>query len=220
MRARVAVAWPSFDPCDRVGKRNQRELKLWGLLPLHYCGRCLPNATPLLLYIKPIADRPTQPHEVRAGAGIARTEGGKPTNFAKPMAEWDIVKAAALKILGKDAEVPDMPDSIQKVADELGKSDGEFDKAREDCENKLLAVQNGNDAVRNNLKQFVGKIEKSDFKLNSKNPQDLKKILQARKLLTDRLNAAVKAYENDDKMLDEVDKHLIQLGKYKPKAGL
>jgi hypothetical protein len=135
------------------------------------------------------------------------------------MAEWDITKASALKILGKDAEVPDMPDVVQKAADDMGKANQEFDKAREDCESKVLAVQNANDALRNALKQFEGKIEKADFKLNSKKPDDLKKIVQARKLLTDRLNHAVQYYEKNDKMLDEVDKHLIQLGKYKPTAG-
>jgi hypothetical protein len=135
------------------------------------------------------------------------------------MAEWDIAKAAALKILGQDGEVPDVPDFIQKAADSMGKANQEFDKSREDCEAKLLAVQNANDAVRNGIKQFGAKLEKSDFKLDSKKKDDLKKILQARKLLTDRINAAIKYYNDDDKMLDEVDKHVIQLGKYKPKPG-
>ena len=108
------------------------------------------------------------------------------------MAEWDIAKAAALKILGKDGEVPDMPGLVQTAADNLGKADQAFDEAREDCEAKLLAVQNANDAVRNALQQFQGKIEKSDFKLDSKNKDNVKKIQQAQKLLTDRLNAAIK----------------------------
>jgi len=135
------------------------------------------------------------------------------------MALWDIAKAAALKILGKDGEVPDMPDIVQTAADNMGKASDAFDKCREDCEAKLLALQNANDAVRNSLKQFQAKIDASDFKLDSKNKDDLKKIQQARKLLSDRLSSATKHYTDDDKMLDEVDKHLIQLGKYKPKPG-
>ena len=43
-------------------------------------------------------------------------------------AEWDKAKAAALKILGKDAEVPDMPDVVQKAANTLGKALQDFDK--------------------------------------------------------------------------------------------
>jgi predicted RNase H-like nuclease (RuvC/YqgF family) len=132
-------------------------------------------------------------------------------------AEWDKVKAAALKILGKDAEVPDMPDVVQKSADSVTKARDDFDKAREECEGKVLALQNSNDAVKNALKQFEAKIEKSDFKLDIKNKENMKKVQQARKLLTERINAAAKYWEGDDKMLDELDKHIEQLGKYKPK---
>ena len=135
------------------------------------------------------------------------------------MAEWDKAKAEALKVLGDGAEVPDFPDTIQKAADEMGKASDGLNKSREDCESKLLALQNANDAVRNALKQFEAKIEKSDFKLDSKNKDTLKKIQKARKLLTDRLNRGIKYYNEDDKMLDELDKHLIQLGNYKPKPA-
>src|SRR2546423_8824664 len=70
------------------------------------------------------------------------TTGRAQAKLIRLMAEWDNLKAAALKILGKDGEVPDMPDNIQKSADALGKANGEFNKSREDCEAKLLAVEN------------------------------------------------------------------------------
>ena len=136
------------------------------------------------------------------------------------MATWDAAKAAALKILGPDAEVPDVPNNLLSQGDTLQKANDAFDKAREDCEAKLLAVQNVNDSIRNGIKQFLAHIEKSDFKLDAKNPQDQKKIQQARKILVDKINFAIKAYSDDDKMLDEVDKHLVQLGKYSPKGSL
>ena len=104
-----------------------------------------------------------------------------------------------------------MPDVVQKAADTLGKALQDFDKVREECEGKVLALQNANDAVKNALKQFGAKIEKSDFKLDAKNKENLKKIQQARKLLSDRVTAAVKHWEADDKMLDELDKHIEQL---------
>jgi septal ring factor EnvC (AmiA/AmiB activator) len=135
------------------------------------------------------------------------------------MASWETVQAAALKILGDGAKVPDAPDNIAKAIAEVGKSNTELDKSREDIEAKLLAVQNGNDVVRNSLKQFDAKIEKSDFELDSKNKENLKKIQKARKVLTDYLDKAIKAWGDDDKILDELDKHVIQLGKYKPKSG-
>ena len=83
------------------------------------------------------------------------------------------------------AKVPDVPDNITKAVADVGKSNAELDKSRDDIEAKLLAVQNGNDAVRNSLKQFDAKIEKSDFELDSKNKENLKKIQKARKVLTD-----------------------------------
>jgi hypothetical protein len=132
---------------------------------------------------------------------------------------WDKAKASALKILGDSGKVPDLPDTVDKAADTLDKADDAFDKSREDCEAKLLAVQNGNDAVRNTLKQFLAKVAKSDFELDSKNKDDAKKIQKARQILTDTLNSAIKAYDSDDKVLDEVDKHLIQMSKYKPTPG-
>jgi len=135
------------------------------------------------------------------------------------MAQWDIVKAAAVKLLGPDAEVPDMPDSVQTAADAMGKASGEFDKARADCEAKLLVLENSNDAVRNGLKQLLAKVEKSDFKLNPKEKDNAKKIAQARALLVAKVNSGIKMYNDDDKMLDEVNKHLVQLGNYKPKPG-
>ena len=134
-------------------------------------------------------------------------------------AEWDKSKAAALKILGSKGKVPDMPGPVEKAAEGMGKANDELDKVREDMEAKVLALQNANDAVKNGLKQFLAKMEKDDLGLDSKSKDDLKRIQQARKLLTDRLQAGVKHYETDDKMLDELDKHIIQLGKYKPKPA-
>ena len=131
---------------------------------------------------------------------------------------WDKAKADALKILGNKGEVPDLPGSVDSAGDTLGKANGEFDKAREALEAKVLAVQNANDGVSNSLKQFRAKIEKSDFKLDSKDKDDQKKIQQARDALVGVIDDAIKAYADDDKMLDEVDKHLEQLGKYQCKA--
>jgi Fe2+ transport system protein B len=141
------------------------------------------------------------------GEGVSTMSGG-----------WDKWKDQALKILGKDAEVPDWPDVLEKAGDSMDKAREEFNKVREECESKILALQNSNDAVKNALKQFEAKIEKSDFNLKTdNNKENLKKVLQARKLLTDILTTSVKHWEADDKVLDELDKHVEQLGKYKPK---
>ena len=131
-------------------------------------------------------------------------------------AVWDKAKAEALKILGKDADVPDLPAPIDKAGDALSKANDDFDKCRDDLEGKLVAVQNANDAVRNLLKQFEAKVDKSDFDLDPKKKDDAQKIQKAKKILVDALTTGIKHREADDKMLDELDKHVIQLGKYKP----
>ena len=132
---------------------------------------------------------------------------------------WDKAKGDALKILGAKGNVPDMPDTVEKAADVMGKADDEFVKGRKALEANVLALENANDGVVNSLKQFVAKIETSDFGLDLKNKDDLRKILQARQMLLAKLNTGIKQRQNDDKMLDELDKHIEQLGKYKPKAG-
>jgi hypothetical protein len=132
-------------------------------------------------------------------------------------AVWDKAAAAAQKIVGKDGKIPDLPASLDKAGDDREKAQDEFDKARDECEDKLVKVQNANDAVKNGTKQFLAKIEKDDLGLDPKKKEDLKKIQQARKVLTDIIEKVIKNNTDDDKMLDELDKHLVQLGKYKPK---
>ena len=134
-------------------------------------------------------------------------------------ATWDQARADALKILGDKGEVPKSPDAIDKAAKNRSKAWDEFHKSQGALEAKLEATENANDAARNALKLFLAKIEKSDFNLNSKDKDDLKKIQQARKLLTDLLDTAIKAREDEDKMLDELGKHLNQLYSYQPKPG-
>ncbi len=129
------------------------------------------------------------------------------------MADWDKAKAAALKILGAKAQVPDLPPTVGKASDEFDKANDAFKASREDCESKLLDIENANDAFKNAVKQFMAQVEKSNFQLDPKN--DAKKIQQAEKLLTAELKAALKIFETNEKMLDELDKHLIQMNKYK-----
>jgi hypothetical protein len=132
------------------------------------------------------------------------------------MAEgYDKVKAAALKVLGNKGKVPDLPDTIKKAQTSWDKAYEEFTKSREACEAKLLAMQNANDATRNAAKQFGAKLEKSDFNLDSNDKDDQKKIQQAQDLLSGYIDDAVKRLEKNDKTLDELDKHLIQMAKYK-----
>ena len=130
---------------------------------------------------------------------------------------WEIVKAKAEKILGKGAKVPDAPDAINKINDDYWASKEEFNSAREDCESKLVDLDNANSAKINIIEQFRATIEKNDFELDEK--KDAKIIQQAQKTLLTAVDNAIKRLGQTDKVLNELTKHLIQMGKYKQAAG-
>jgi len=133
------------------------------------------------------------------------------------MADWDKAKAQALKALGDGAEVPDLADPILKASKAFDDVNTAFKASREACEAKLLELDNANAAFLNALEQFRARIEKNDFKLDAK--KDAKKIQQAQKLLTGELDGAIRELKVNDKTLGDLDKHMIQLGKYKQSSS-
>lgn len=129
--------------------------------------------------------------------------------------DWDKTQAAAMKILGRDGDIPDAPANIEKSIADVQKLLDVVDKSREDLESKITDVENANDAVNNLLKKLHAQVEKSDLGLDPKKKEDLKKIQQARKILLDRIAHGTKVHDDLAKTLDELDKHAIQLSKYK-----
>ena len=133
------------------------------------------------------------------------------------MSDWDKARAQALKILGDGAEVPERPDTVSKAIKAFAEMSKAFTAAREACEGKLLEMDNANAAFLNAVQQFKARVEKSDFKLDPK--KDAKKIQQAQGILAGELDLAIKELQVNDKLLDELDKHMIQLGKYKQSSS-
>ena len=133
------------------------------------------------------------------------------------MADWNKAKAQALKILGDGAEVPDLADPILKASKAYNDTNTAFKESREAAEAKLLEMDNAAAAFLNALQQFRSRVEKSEYNLDAK--KDAKKIQQAQKILTGELDGAIKELKVIDKTLDELDKHMIQLGKYKQSSG-
>ena len=126
---------------------------------------------------------------------------------------WDAAQKQALKILGAGATVPDKPNTITKALADWDKVGAEFKSAREACEEKVLAMDNANSALVNAMEQFRTRIEKNNFELDPK--KDQQKIDQARKLLLADIDGSLKQGKDNDKVLEELNKHLIQVGKYK-----
>jgi len=132
--------------------------------------------------------------------------------------DWDKARAQALKVLGDGAEVPDLPEAVLKANKSFKSANDEFKAAREACEAKLLEVDDANAAFLNAVQQFRARVEKNDFKLDAK--KDAKKIQAAQKGLTAEIDLGVKELQSNDKVLGDLDKHMIQLGKYKQSSSM
>ena len=122
--------------------------------------------------------------------------------------------AKALKILGDGAKVPDVSAKVLKVFGESNEAQKVFFTSRDDCVEKVAALDDKITGCVNALEHFRAEIEREDFELDPK--KDAKKIKQAKALLFAEVDAQIKACKSDDKSLDELDRHLVLLKKYKP----
>jgi hypothetical protein len=132
--------------------------------------------------------------------------------------EIEAAKAAAKKVLGDKAKIPAPKPVLSTAADQANKAFLVFDKAREDLEAKLLALQNTQSSWKNALEQYADALEASDFDLDPKDKDDAKKIEQAQKIFADWAKNALDILDENVKNLDELDKHMMNITKYKPKA--
>lgn len=130
---------------------------------------------------------------------------------------WNSDSQRALKILGDGAKVPDLPGGVTKANEGWDKAYEAFVSSRDGTLEKLLDMDNANSAAMNAVQQFRAKLEKENFELDPK--KDAKKIEQARRLLIGNLDEAIKAYKTNDKSIDELTRHLEQVGKYKPSTA-
>ena len=110
---------------------------------------------------------------------------------------WDKARAAAAKILLPNHVVlPDEAPDIKRVRAAFQYALTDFNKllAANMLVSNLASMRTWNAKMQTVFKQFLAQIQKSDFNLNPKNKDDLKKIQQARKILCDVLNHVLKDY--------------------------
>jgi hypothetical protein len=131
---------------------------------------------------------------------------------------WSATKGKAQKILGKDAKIPE-PKSLDKLRDDWWTAFAAYQKACEDMEDKILALQKSGASVKLTLKQFGDKLDDESFGLNEKDKEDAKKIKDAHDVLMGWVQDTEKDIDNDIGGLDELDKHVIDFRKYKPKQA-
>jgi hypothetical protein len=128
----------------------------------------------------------------------------------------DDVVAEAMKILGKDAKVPTVDKFVQKPSSDRAQAGTDFTKNVNDLNTSLVAYQNACSSLVNGVEAYINIIAKEDFGLDSKKKDDVKKIAQAKKILTGFYTEAKKGIEGDVKSLDGFDKNLAAFTKFKP----
>jgi hypothetical protein len=128
------------------------------------------------------------------------------------LGSWDVATAKALKILGDGAKVPKL-----RIRSRLPKTKPPKPlrcSTPDACVEKLADLDDTITSYANTVEHFRAEIEKDDFELDAK--KDAKKIKQAKAILFGVLDGEIKSCKDDDKSLDELDRHLVLLKKYKP----
>jgi len=132
---------------------------------------------------------------------------------------WNEAKAAAMKILGDKAKIPEPKSNQAKLAADYAKADKEYDAAVDVLQSKILALQNMASTAKNAIKQYAEVISKSNFGLDTKDADNKEKIEQAQKLLDGYLDDQIEVHETNIKNLDELDKHSMAISKYESKTS-
>jgi hypothetical protein len=132
------------------------------------------------------------------------------------MGKWlESCQQQASKILGDKAEFPDERPDMAKSQDDYGKAADAFNDARSKLEDVIQDFENAITTFENGLKTNRAAYEKEDFGLDKKNKDDQKKIAQALKIFMDFFARIQKKVDDRYKEIEELNKHAIQLSKYK-----
>ena len=112
------------------------------------------------------------------------------------------------KILGKNAFSPAFRSEAIDALDDADIAAAALNKQRKDM---LRMVEDYEDVIakiRNAAKQYIAKIAKADFDLDEKKPDEKKKLMQARKILTDSMNDLDRQCQDSLKTVDAIEKAL------------
>ncbi|HEX3747106.1 MAG TPA: hypothetical protein VHW09_24385 [Bryobacteraceae bacterium] len=131
--------------------------------------------------------------------------------------DWNKTVAGAKKILGASAKISTgKMAAVFKNADEGNKHSAQFNESRSAIEKKIAEMQTSAAKVKISLSQADDEISDDDYNLDPKKPDEKKKIDQAQALFTKFFQEEKSIMDDYNKTLDDLDKHIIQLTKYKP----
>jgi hypothetical protein len=148
---------------------------------------------------------------------VAEAAGGRDRR-RRMAVTWDTAKSKAIKILGKDAKIPE-PKAIGKLGGDLNAAWDAYHKSRDDLEDKVLDLQKMSASLKLTLQQFADKIDDEDFGLDEKNKEDAKKIKEAQSMFDDWSKYLIDVADSNIDNLEELDKHLVNIKKYKQKQA-
>jgi hypothetical protein len=131
---------------------------------------------------------------------------------------WDKLEdqqQKANKVLGDGATMPDEKVDVQGIIDKANDSFAKFKKGRDDLGTVVENLEDAIDAIKNGMKRVQAYYATADFGLDKKNKDDAKKIDQAQKIFSTFFAQQLALAAKWEKDLDEMQKHLAQLGDYK-----
>jgi len=130
------------------------------------------------------------------------------------MAGWRDTLAAAQKIIGKDGKLPRPAVDPGTTFPVVNKGFEAFDVSRSDLEKKLVGLEDALSKAKHALQQYYDMVDGEDFGLDTKDPEDKKKIDAAVKLL---LGFMKEQQTNADVHLDrlsKLDRVLVDLRRF------
>ena len=129
---------------------------------------------------------------------------------------WTKTVADAKRILGSGAKIPlgKMSVVLKNVVDG-NKHTPAVEAARDALEKQILEMQNAGSKIKNSLALADDEVSDYDYGLDPKKPDDKKKIDQAQALFTKFFQSSEQEIDDFIKATNELNKHVIQLGKYK-----
>ena len=130
-------------------------------------------------------------------------------------APLDEQETKAKAVLGDGAKFPKQKVDIQALEDKATDAFAKFRTGRDKLEELLQAVEDAEDAVRNGVKTVAAAYETDAFGLDEKKKNDAKKIKQAQQMFSAFFAQKINRIATGDKVMDELQKHLEQLGTYK-----
>lgn len=128
---------------------------------------------------------------------------------------YEDMKQRASKILGDKGKIPPEKGDMQKAYDDIVKVAADFKKARDALEETIVEVQKATEIWIVIAKQNKTVLSKDSFGLDEKDKEDGKKIKEAQTFFSSSLEAGIKTFVQHENVITELDKHCIEMGKYK-----